>query len=957
MARKTKGGARESRTSSTEKKTSTGDRLAAYAAKRRFDVTPEPAPRSSPKRPARGKKSPEEAAAAEKKSRTAKSRAAPAGRAKSPAAAVSGPKSPARPATSLKKSGRTPATSAPAPPVHAAAGQQSVSKLRFVVQKHDARRLHYDVRLEVDGAMVSWAVPKGPSYDPVVRRLAVQTEDHPMEYNDFEGRIPDGEYGAGDVLIWDRGTYETVPPGQQRAMLDKGHLHVRMFGDKLTGDWHLVRTRGRGGDDGAGRSGKAQWLLFKAKDAAADPRYDVIAERPESILSGRVATRGPRRAGASQEGKSAKALLDAVGGPALATAVSAIPDPGGWLFEVKYDGYRILAGKAGADVRLVTRRANDWTARFPPITEAIAKLGARECVLDGEACVVEENGRPSFSALQEYLAGRSRSARVAYAVFDLLWLDGRDLRHAPIEARRELLEHLLEEQRGALTLSRSVEGDVPDLLRAAKSAGVEGLVAKRRGSTYEAGRTGAWIKLRFDRRQDCAIAGYVPLTGTSDVVGALLLAVRDGKALTFAGRVGTGFDTASRRDLAKRLDRARIGRPAIEGAPLIKDAHWVEVSLVCECGFVEWTRDGSMRHPRFLTIREDKTPMECIREGEAIDSNAGAPSDAPDERAPSEGPGEQAPRPPPSPRRDAPKHAGASRLADVPKLANPAKVIFPRDGFTKRDIWDYYTAVAPVMLPHLLGRPLTLQRYPDGIEGAEWYQQNAPEKTPGFVRLVDVGPRHDAKKRIVCDNLETLQWLANLAALTIHQWCSHVPPGTVERSAIDRALGQPDYVVLDLDPGGGPWWHLVEIARAVHQLLDALHLESVVKTSGKRGVHVVIPIAPGATHEQATGFAEQVARAVAKVLPDLATVERMKEKRNGKLYVDYGQNGEGRTVVAPYTIRARDGAVVSTPIEWGELDEKLDPTRFTIRSVLDRIEKRGDLFAAALRATQSLPRV
>ncbi|HXX65858.1 MAG TPA: DNA ligase D [Polyangiaceae bacterium] len=905
MARKTKADARKARTPSTEKKTSSGDRLAEYTAKRRFNRTPEPAPRSSQKRPARGKKSP------------------------------------AAPPTAEAPPARSPAT-----------------RLRFVVQKHDARRLHYDVRLEIDGAMASWAVPKGPSYDPAVRRLAVQTEDHPIEYNDFEGRIPDGEYGAGDVLIWDRGTYETVPPGQQRAMLDKGHLHVRLFGDKLTGEWHLVRTRRGGGDDGAGRSGKAQWLLFKAKDASANAGYDVIAARPESIVSGRLATRGPRRAGASAEGKSAKALLEAVGRPALATAVTGISDPARWLFEMKYDGYRILAAKAGSEVRLATRRANDWTERFPPIRDAVACLPARECVLDGEACVVDEKGRPSFGALQEYLAGRSKGARIAYAVFDLLWLDGRDRRADPIEARRELLEHLLEGQQGALTLSRSVEGSVPDLLTMARKAGVEGLVAKKKGSAYISGRSGAWVKLRFDRRQDCAIAGYIPLAGTHDVVGALLLAINDGRTLTFAGRVGTGFDTATRRDLARRLDRARIDRPSIEGAPVVKNAHWVEVSLVCECGFAEWTRDGSMRHPRFLTIREDKTPMECVREGQTVQDDAPAvEGEAPDVEDGAPDVGAPIVHATVSRVDDASASRPPQRRSEAPKLVNAAKVIFPRDGLTKGDVWDYYTAVAPVMLPHLLGRPLTLQRYPNGIEGEEWYQQNAPEKIPGFVRLVDVGPRHDGKKRIVCDNLETLQWLANLAALTIHQWCSHVPPDAVGRAAIDRAIAQPDYVVLDLDPGAGPWWHLVEVARAVHKLLEALHLESVVKTSGKRGVHVLIPIAPGATHAQATGFAEQVARAVSKVLPDLATVERMKDKRRGKLYVDYGQNGEGRTIVAPYTIRARDGAVVSTPIEWSELDETLDPTRFTIRTVLSRIEKRGDLFAAALGATQTLPRV
>jgi bifunctional non-homologous end joining protein LigD len=880
------------------------DRLDTYRAKRRFDVTPEPAPQqdeSSQGRARRGKK-------------------------------TAGGATRGRP--SHEMSARPAASARPA----------------FVVQKHDARRLHYDVRLEIDGAMASWAVPKGPSYDPAVRRLAVQTEDHPMEYNEFEGRIPDGEYGAGDVLIWDRGTYETVPPGQQRAMLDKGHLHVRLFGEKLIGDWHLVRTGGRAdgssaaapgrgpqvGDDGAGGSGKAQWLMFKAKDARANASYDVIVERPESVVSGHVATRGPRRVGASAQGKSPRALMEAVGEFALATAVTTIADPGQWLFEVKYDGYRLLACKAGNDVRLYTRRANDWTDRFGPIADAFAKLGARECVVDGEVCAVGDSERPSFGALQEWLAGNTTHARIGYAAFDLLWLDGRDLRREPIEVRRELLEKLLEGHGAPLSFSRAVVGDIVELLGAAKQAGLEGLVAKKKGSAYVPGRSMQWLKLRFDRRQECAIVGWIPMAGTTEEVGALLLAVSESGKLVFAGRVGTGFDTRTRRELAARLKPDAVDSPQVDGAPKIEQGHWVRPRLVCECAFTEWTRDGSMRKPRYLGLREDKTPLECVREMESDDREPSTVSAT-------------------APRAVAQGGAGPARR-DGPKLTNPTKVLFPRDGITKQNVWDYYTAIAPVLLPHLAGRPLTLQRYPDGIDGEEWYQQNAPDKTPGFVRLVDVGPRHENKKRIVCDDLETLQWLANLAALTIHQWCCHVPPSATARAEIDRALAHPDYVVLDLDPGEGPWEHLVEVAVAVRTLLDALELESFVKTSGKRGLHVVVPIAPGPTHEQATGFAEQVARAVAKVLPAIATVERMKDRRSGKLYVDYGQNGEGRTIVSPYTIRARDGAVVSTPIAWSEVTAGLDPRQFTMRAVLERVLKKGDLFAGVLRGKQSLLR-
>ncbi len=829
----------------------------------------------------------------------------------------------------------------------------------FVVQKHDARRLHYDFRLEIEGAMASWAVPKGPSYDPTVKRLAVQTEDHPMGYNAFEGRIPEGQYGAGDVLIWDRGTYETVPPGQERFMLDKGHLHVRLFGEKLVGDWHLVKTKGQGGDDGAGGSGKGQWLFFKAKDRQANPAYDVVAERPESVVSGRQGTRGPRRASASETGQSARSLLSAVGEPMLATATTSISDPGAWLFEVKYDGYRLFACKAGDDVRLYTRKGNDWTDRFRPIAQAAAQLSARECVVDGEACVVDEQGRPSFQALQAWLSGESgpqaSPARLGFAAFDLLWLDGRDLRGEPLEARRELLEKLLEGQAAPLSFSRAVGGDIVELMKATKAAGLEGLMAKRKGSRYAAGRSTQWLKLRFDRRQECAILGWLPLAGTKGsphgTMGALALGVVVGGKMVYAGRVGTGFDDRLRRDLAARLEPDRIDAPQAEGVPKTKDAtsrvRWVTPKLVCDCAFTEWTSDGSMRHPRYVGLREDRSPMECVKDGDASPPARGEP-DAP------------------SPRSDGGKAGmggdagrGGARVGtlrrDGPKLSNPAKVLFPRDGITKQHIWDYYTAIAPVMLPHIAGRPLTMQRYPDGIDGEEWYQQNAPDKSPPYVRLVDAGPRHDHKKRIVCDSVDTLQWLSNLAALTLHQWCSHVPPSATSRAAIDHAMALPDYVVLDLDPGDGPWTHLVQVAHHVRTLLEALGLESFPKTSGKRGIHVFVPITPGPSHEQATGFAERVARAVAKVLPDISTVERMKDKRGGKLYVDFGQNGEGRTVVSPYTIRARDGAVVSTPVTWDEVTDDLDPTQFTIRTVIERVKEHGDLFAKVLTTKQRLP--
>jgi bifunctional non-homologous end joining protein LigD len=525
-------------------------------------------------------------------------------------------------------------------------------------------------------------------------------------------------------------------------------------------------------------------------------------------------------------------------------------------------------------------------------------------------------------------------------MFDLLWLDGRDLRREPLEVRRELLEKLLEGHGPPLQFSRGAEGDIVQLLSAAKEAGLEGLMAKHKGSPYVAGRSKHWLKLRFDRRQEAAIIGWSPLTGRIDLVGALILGVVEDGKMVYAGRVGTGFDDRERAAWVKTLEPERVPGPLAERVPKTKDARWVEPRRVIECAYTEWTVEGTMREPRYLGVREDKTPMECLKEGDR--EAPGAQDDEPEPEQEEE----HEPEPP----------APVSVRRGGPQLSNPDKVLFPRDGIMKRDVWHYYTAIAPILLPHLAGRPVNMQRYPDGIDGEEWFQQNAPLKPPPFVHWINVGPRHGNKDRLVCDSLDTLQWLANLAALTLHQWCCHVPPGTTSRAAIDHALARPDYVVLDLDPGDGPWPHLVEVALAVRTLLDALELQSFVKTSGKRGLHILVPIAPGPTHDEAAGFAERVARAVAKVLPHVATVERMKERRAGKLYVDFGQNGEGRTIVSPYTIRARDGAVVSTPLAWDEVTDALDPAAFTIRTVLERVDRKGDLFAGILTSKQRLPR-
>jgi bifunctional non-homologous end joining protein LigD len=806
--------------------------------------------------------------------------------------------------------------------------------LEFVIQKHDATRLHYDVRLEIAGTMMSFAVPKGPSYDPSEKRLAVQTEDHPMAYNKFEGEIPHGEYGGGPVVIWDRGSYESVPPGEEEAMRAKGRLHVRFMGEKMEGEWYFVRTRGLN-EETDGR--KSQWLMFKAKDDFADPKRDPVNERPESVVSGKLLPRDQaarpraarrttkktgtkkmatkRKSAASEDkgdGPGVGKLLRTLGEVQKATLVRELEGPASnYKFEIKYDGYRILAIKSGDDARLVSRNGKDWTDQFPTVAAAVAKLRAREIVLDGEVCALDAQGRPSFNLLQNLMGGSS--ANLSYPVFDLLWIDGEDVRALPMEERRARLEVAMKSARDPLALSSTIEGnDWREILAVACRGGLEGVIAKRKGSRYTPGRSKDWLKLKCTHRQEFAIVGYLPFTGTTNAVGSLLIAVmgEDGE-FHFAGKVGTGFNAEARRSIAKQLDAHRVPNPTAKGMPRIKIAHFSEPRLVGEVEFTEWTPDGKIRHPAFQGLRKDKTPQECVREEPVMAT-----------------------------KKTATKKTAKRAAAKTDVISNPDKVLFPNDGITKRDVLEYYRAVADVMIPHLKGRPLALQRWPNGIDKMMWFQQNAPPKVPDFVRLIPIADR----RHVVVENVQTLEWLSNLAALTLHQWHSREPK-----------LDRPDYVVFDLDPGAGTWANLISVAMKLRATLEDLELESVVKTSGKRGIHVLVPLKRTHTYAGIAAFAEKIADEVAAALPKIATTQRMKAKRGGRLYVDHMQNGQGKTVVAPYTIRAVDGATVSTPIQWSEVTEKLDPKKLTIKTVLKRLDKYGDLLAPLLKGNQTLP--
>ena len=489
-------------------------------------------------------------------------------------------------------------TSEPAP--ETSPRRHAAKAAPFVVHKHHARRLHYDLRLEMGGLLASWAVPKGPSYDPGQKRLAMETEDHPLAYGEFEGRIQDGEYGAGDSIIWDRGTWDTDPPGQAFEQKRKGHIVAHLHGEKLRGRWHLVRTRPSGG--------KPAWLLFKAKDEEADPAYDVVAERPESVASGRRTTRGPVSA------KTLRAphptpidLLLRVWPPMLATLATADEVHDDDLLEVKYDGFRALAGLSGGKLSLQSRNGLDLAGRFPSVGTALARVVVGEAVLDGEI-VAGRGGGSRFQALQ------GTPADVGYAVFDLLWLDGEDLRQRPLEERRELLESLLADAPETIEVAEEVEGPIAKALARARQRRWEGVLAKRRGSTYRGGRSRDWLKVKVAAGQEFAIVGYTPIKTGTQAVGALLVAVRQGSHFVYAGKVGTGYTNAVRRDLTRRLEQSRVDTPPVTGAPRVRGAIWVKPRLVAEISFTEWTSDGKLRHPSFKGLRDDKAPEECVRE-------------------------------------------------------------------------------------------------------------------------------------------------------------------------------------------------------------------------------------------------------------------------------------------------------------------------------------------------------
>ncbi len=740
----------------------------------------------------------------------------------------------------------------------------------FVVQRHDARRLHYDFRLERDGALASWAVPKGVPLEPGQRALAVHVEDHPLGYATFEGEIPKGEYGAGAVEIWDSGTYELVEEKRD------GGLTVHLHGKRLEGLWTLVPAR----LDGDPKN----WLILKKRDEApakAPGRYEVM----------------------------------------LATLEKEPPRGEGWLFEVKWDGYRALAYLRQGEAKLVSRNGNDLTGRFPSVAGAVAKaVKTPDCVLDGEVCALDDQGRPSFSAMQQGKPGTP----IVYEMFDVLEIEGRPLVDLPLRERRVRLERLLDRRSTTVRLSEVFE-DGPALLEAAKAQGLEGIVAKRADSPYRPGkRTREWLKIKTHGRQELVIAGYTKGQGRRQGrFGALVLGRYQvggqGEELAYAGNVGTGFTDKDIDELLAKLrplETRDCPFPAVPKMQKVRraDVVWVRPELVAEVEFVEWTHDGRLRAPSFQGLREDKVAREVHKEE--------------------------------------PLPAEIRKGTRVLKLSNLDKVFFPDDGITKGDLLAYYRAVAPVLLPHLKDRPFTLKRYPDGIAGGFFFQKDAPRHMPEWIptRAFEASTRETPRRRrtirfpLVGDELALL-WVVNMGCIDLNTWYSRV----------DRPE-RPDFVLFDLDPAADVGFpEVIQVARLVKDVLDALGLVGFPKTSGSDGMHVLVPVERRYSYEDTREFAEIVAGTLARTHRGLVTTEWSKAKRRGVL-IDANQNGEGKTIASVYSVRPHPGAPVSTPLRWEEVREGLDPRNFTVEVAQRRIEQHGDLFEGVLGTRQRLDR-
>jgi bifunctional non-homologous end joining protein LigD len=772
---------------------------------------------------------------------------------------------------------------------------KSKGALKFVVQKHATSHLHYDFRLELGGALKSWAVPKGPSLDPKQRRLAVHVEDHPLDYLTFEGTIPPGHYGAGEVIVWDIGTYQPTDDAgskkeKERKLLagyKKGHLDIELHGKKLNGAFTLVKTARE-------ESKKELWLLIKRSDTYAN-KEDLLDD-DSSALSTR------RLAGKAQDKKTP---LPSFFKPMLATLADKPFDKDGWYFEIKWDGYRALAFIDHSDICLYSRNENVFNSKFPSLVRALHAYAKHRAVFDGEIVALNEKGMADFQTLQNT---DREPTNIVYVIFDLLYLDGRDLRPLPLSQRKQILADLLRDPPPRIMYSDHIEKQGKAFFRTAQETGLEGIIAKDMASIYEPGaRSKAWLKMKTVRRQEAVIAGFTEPRGSRKRFGALILGVYDRPDLKYIGHTGGGFDDKTLAEVHKRIQPYFSKRsPFKEKIKTNAPVTWLNPALTCEVKFSEWTRDGTMRHPVFIGLRDDKSAREIVREM-------------------------------PTPVTDITEDAPVRNRV---RVSNPDKVFWPKEGYTKGDVINYYEKIAPFILPYLKDRPQSMLRQPNGIKGQSFFQKNVDFEVPDYVHLEEIKSKSENKSRcyLVCDNAETLLYMANLGCIELNPWNSRIP-----------TLTKPDYMILDLDPAKKNFDDLIRVAKEVHKVLTLACQQSYCKTSGKRGLHILVPLGAQYEDEQVRQFAELIVTIVHRRLPRITSIERSPAKRKGNIYLDHLQNRYAQTLAAPYCLRPWPGATVSTPLKWTEIRKGLDPANYTIETIHRRLKKVGDLWEPVLR--------
>jgi len=885
--------------------------------------------------------------------------------------------------------------------------QKSSGRSIFCVQKHAASHLHYDFRLELDGVLLSWAVPKGPSLNPATKRLAMHVEDHPLDYADFEGTIPQGEYGGGTVVLWDTGTWE--PDGDARKMYRDGNIKFTLYGEKLKGHWHLIRSGGRRGND-------KQWLLFKSKDEAASDGEEITETHPLSVKTGRdlhevaagkpakkkkraarkatqtstarskrpksakkpargtkASSAEPAQAGrASARAKAKGRTRSAAGGtarkrrsrdadaesgsavtqpqrtsggagvtlpfePQLATLADEVPQGDQWVHEQKFDGYRMLGLVDNGNVMFVSRNGHDWTDKFPAVVEAVRKLRFKQVIFDGEIAALDEQGVSRFQLLQNAF-GEQRADHLKYFIFDVLLHNGEDLRGLPLEKRKAKLEKLLAKapQDGIVQYSAHRSGGGERFWQEACRGGEEGIISKRRDMPYRSGRSLEWLKIKCTQNQEFVIGGYTNPQGSRTDFGALLVGYYEGSELKYAGKVGTGFNQKSLAELMGKLkpleQRSSPFSDLNAGMAEGRKAHWVSPRLVCQIVFTQWTEDNRLRHPVFQGLREDKAPKAVVRE--QIVPHTAAESEAKHSqnghaRGGETGMGKKKPaKGKKTSKPETAKSNGQESEVLGVRLTSPGKVLYADQGITKLDLAEYYEQVAEWMLPHIDGRPLSLVRCPEGAGKACFFQKHISPGMPAELRRIEIQEEKKIGTYVVAEQPEDLIALAQIGALEIHCWGSR-----------EDKLEHPDQMVFDLDPAPDVRWPtVVEAAERIRRLIENLGLNCLLKTTGGKGLHLVVPLQRRHDWKEVTAFCKALADAVSSADPDHFTSNMSKKARGGKIFIDYLRNSRGATAIAPYSTRSRPGAPVATPISWDELSAKLKSDTFTLQEVPRRLK-------------------